>query len=96
VTDTFQPAIAVVFVLALLAGVLYVLRRRGVAILPFESSPSGARRQGQRHLKVLERVPLGAQHALHLVRAGDRMILIATAPCSCQVLDSDIQEGVER
>ena len=86
-TDILQPVSAAIFVLSLLGGTLYLLRRRGMASFPV---PSAFSRQGTmpRRLKVLERVPLGPQHALHLVRVGDRMILVATAPGSCQLLDS--------
>jgi hypothetical protein len=37
-------------------------------------------------------VPLGAHHALHLVRVGERLMLVATAPGSCQVLDAAVRE----
>jgi flagellar biosynthetic protein FliO len=84
-----QPILAVILVLGLLGGVLFFLRRRGIASFSaFPASPVKARQ-----LKVVERVPLGAQHALHLVRVGDRLILVATAPGSCQVLDAAVREG---
>jgi hypothetical protein len=44
---------------------------------------------------VIERVSLGPHHALHLVRAGDRLVLIATAPSACQLLDHAVSERVE-
>ena len=87
--DEFQPILAVILVLSLLGGLLLFLRRRGIA--SFSAFPAGA--PNLRQLKVVERVPLGAQHALHLVRVGDRLILVATAPGSCQVLDSAVREG---
>jgi flagellar biogenesis protein FliO len=74
--DLIQPLAAIVFVAVLLGGALYLLKKRGGAGLP-----------GLRRLEVIERVSLGPQHALHLVRAGDRLVLIATAPASCQFLD---------
>jgi flagellar biogenesis protein FliO len=74
--DLIQPLAAIVLVAALLGGALFLLKKRGGAPLP-----------GLRRLEVIERVSLGPQHALHLVRAGDRLVLIATAPSSCQVLD---------
>ena len=87
--DELQPILAVILVLSLLGGLLFFLRRRGIA--SFSAFPAGA--VSARQLKVLERVPLGAQHALHLVRVGDKLILVATAPGSCQVLDAAVREG---
>ena len=91
--DDLQPILAVILVLSLLGGALFYLRRRGIA--SFNGFPAGSGRQAvnSRQLKVVERVPLGAQHALHLVRVGDKLILVATAPGSCQVLDAAVREG---
>jgi flagellar biosynthetic protein FliO len=80
--ETLQPLAAVVLVLALLGGALYALRKRGAAAFSFARlSPAGARR-----MQVLERLPLGPQHALHIVRVGGRAMVVATAPSSCQLL----------
>ena len=82
--ETIQPLAAIVLVMALLGGALWVLRRRGFV------SFSQTVRPGQatlRKLEVMERVSLGPHHALHLVRAGDRIVLIATAPSSCQLIE---------
>ena len=92
-TDILQPLSAVLLVLSLLGGALYILRRRGMASFGVPGSPPGRQGTGVRQLKVVERVPLGPQHALHLVRAGDRLILIATAPGFCQLIDSAVREG---
>lgn len=86
--EVIQPMIAVVFVLALLVAVLAVLRKRGVVVLP---SASG--RTPQKRVEVVERIALTPQHSLHLVRVGDRCILMATAPTCCQVLDSFPEAG---
>jgi len=72
---------AVVLVMALLGGVLFLLKKRG---LPRMSGMSKAPRQ----MEVVERVTLGPHHALHLVRVGERRMLVATAPSSCQVIES--------
>jgi flagellar biogenesis protein FliO len=85
--DELHPILAVILVLSLLGGALLFLRRRGVA--SFRGLPAGNTRQ----MKVVERVPLGAQHALHLVRVGDKLILVATAPGSCQFFDAAVREG---
>lgn len=83
-----EPFIAIAFVMLLLGGTLYVLRRRGVASfnMPRINMPRlGA--QETRQLRVVERLALGPQHALHLVRAGEISMLIATTPTSCQVIE---------
>jgi flagellar biogenesis protein FliO len=76
--DMFEPALAIVFVLGLLGGVLAILRRRGAVSF----------RTAAKNLEVVERVSLGPQHALHLVRAGSRSLLIATSPHSCHLLEA--------
>lgn len=86
--DILQPIAAIVLVMALLAGTLLLLRKRGAATFRLPGV-SGAE---LRRLEVLERVSLGPQHALHLVRAGGRRILVATAPNSCQILDGTFGE----
>ena len=76
----------VLLVFALLGGLLWISKRRGLAAFNI-----GARRGGNgRRMEVLERVPLTPQHALHLVRVADRTVLIATAPSSCTVLDAPV------
>ena len=76
----------VLVVFALLGGLLWFSKRRGLA-----SFPLGLRRTGTgRRMEVLERVPLTPQHALHLVRVSNRTVLIATAPSSCTLLDAPV------
>jgi len=85
--DTLQPIAAIVLVMALLGATLFLLRKRGAPAfrLPRVSAEP-------RCLEVLERVSLGPQHALHLVRADGRRILVATAPNSCHLLDGAFAE----
>lgn len=74
----------VLLVFALLGGLLWVFKRRGLVSLPL-----GPRRGGNgRRLEVLERVSLSPQHALHLVRVADRIVLIGTAPSCCNLLEA--------
>ena len=76
----------VLLVFALLGGLLWFAKKRGVAAFPI-----GARRTGSaRRMEVLERIPLTPQHALHLVRVAERTVLIATAPSSCTLLDAPV------
>ena len=77
-----QQMLAVVMVLGLLGGTLWWLRRRGLATvagLPI------ATRSGT--LQRLERLPLTPTHTLHLVKVGDRELLIACSPAGCQVIE---------
>lgn len=85
-TDLVQPLCAVVLVLGLLGATLYFLRRNGVA--SFSGRGAFRMQPKERHMKVVERMPLGPQHALHLVQVGERMLLLSTAPGSCRLIDS--------
>lgn len=82
--DLLQPLAAIALVLGLLAAALVLLRKRGAASFRFP----GMQGSPQRRLEVVERVALGPQHSLHLVRVGERCLLIGTAPSSCQLLDT--------
>lgn len=82
--DLLQPFTAIALVLGLLAAALFVLRRRGAATFRFPGSAGSTAKQ----LEVLERVALGPQHSVHLVRVGGRCVLIGTAPSSCQLLEA--------
>jgi flagellar biosynthetic protein FliO len=75
----------VLVVFGLLGGLLWFAKRRGLAAFRVTGRGGSGRR-----LEVLERVPLTAQHALHLVRVADRTVLIATAPSSCTLLDAPV------
>ncbi len=39
-------------------------------------------------MEVLERVPLSAQHALNLVRVGERALVVSVHPGGCSLIDS--------
>ena len=79
--EEFQAFGAVVFVLALLGAVLFLLRRKGVA-----SFQIAARRAGlPRRMEAVEKVSLGPQQSLHLVRVGDASYLVAMGPGACQI-----------
>ena len=78
--DFLQPLAAVGFVLALLGAALFVLKKRGLAAF---NMPRGG---GEKRLQAIERLSLGPQHALHLVKLDGRSILVATAPGSLQIL----------
>jgi len=86
--ELFEQIAMVLVVFALLGGLLWFAKRRGMASLPL-----GRRRAGDaRLLEVLDRVPLTPQHSLHLVRVSGRVVLIATAPSACSLLDTPISK----
>jgi flagellar biosynthetic protein FliO len=78
--DTIEQMAAVGSVLALLLGALWFLRRRGFAGMVPHRKPKG------RRLECLERLPLGPQHTLHLVRLDDTALLLASSPGGCALL----------
>jgi flagellar biogenesis protein FliO len=83
---------AVAGVLTLLAATLWWLRRRGIAaVLPAGVLSRGLRsrrRAAARRLECLERLPLGPQHMLHLVRLGETAMLVASSPGGCSLVRS--------
>ena len=80
--DVIGQLAAVAGVLGLLGGVLWWLRRRGFA------GVLAARRPAGRKLECLERLTLGPQHTLHLVRVGDTALLVASSPGGCALVRS--------
>ncbi len=65
--------------LALLAGALWWLRRKGV---------TQWRAGRATHLEVIESKGLGPGHTLHLVRVADRVMALATHPEGCTLLEA--------
>ncbi len=65
--------------LALLAGALWWLKRKGVT--QWRSGRSA-------HLEVIESRGLGPGHAVHLVRVGDRIMALATYGGGCTLLEA--------
>jgi flagellar biogenesis protein FliO len=78
--EAIQQTGAVAAVLALLLLFLWWLRRRGVAGMTL------GRKSAVRRLENLERLPLGPQHALHLVRLGGSALLISSSPAGCALI----------
>jgi flagellar biogenesis protein FliO len=75
--EYFQQLVAVAGVLTALGATLWWLRRRGW---------SGSLPKRRRELECLERLSLGPQHSLHLVRAGGRLMLVASSPAGCALI----------
>lgn len=80
--DIFREMTAASAVLALLGLALWTLKRRGLAL------PRALRRGAGRKLECVERVALGPHHALHLVRAGERGLLLSSSPSGCALIES--------
>ncbi len=80
--EVIQQITAVAGVLALLVGTLWWLRRHGFTTANLGKRPSG------RRLECLERLPLGPQQTLHLVRLGNTALLLASSPAGCSLVTS--------
>jgi flagellar biogenesis protein FliO len=74
--DFLQPLAAVGFVMALLSGALFLLKKRGAVSFRGKSG----------RMEAIERLSLGPHHTLHLIRLDGKSIVVATAPTSVQVL----------
>lgn len=81
--EIVQQIGTVIAVLGGLIALLLWLRNKGVAKLSFTRP---AHRAGAR-LEAVDRLGLTAQHSLHLVRLGDRALLIGLSATQCAVLD---------
>jgi flagellar biogenesis protein FliO len=42
-------------------------------------------RKEPKQMQTIERMPLGGQHAMHLVRVGEKLLLVVTGPGCCEV-----------
>ncbi|MGB9454870.1 MAG: flagellar biosynthetic protein FliO [Bryobacteraceae bacterium] len=79
--DGIGQMAAVAAVLGLLGVTLWSLRHRGMASLAV------GRKRSRRKLELVERLPLGPQHSLHLVRLGETMLLVAASPGGCRLIE---------
>ena len=83
--DLGRELIGIAAVLVMLFGLLWILRRKGWVTGIAASSST------ERQIRLLERVSLTPAHSLHLVRAGNRTILLG-AHASGVTLICDIGE----
>jgi flagellar biogenesis protein FliO len=81
--DFLQPLAAIGFVLALLGAALFLLKKRGAVSF---------RGPGPKRMESVERLALGPQHSLHLIRLDGKSILVATAPTSVQIIGEAAQQ----
>jgi flagellar biogenesis protein FliO len=77
--EFLQQSLALAVVFGLLGTALWFVKTR--------QSPN-LRVRGERKIQVVERVALTPQHTLCLVKVGDRLVMIGTAPNSCQLIQS--------
>jgi flagellar biogenesis protein FliO len=82
---TLSQSLAVFLVLALLGGLLWLARRKGLAALALRLPGRGSSRV-PRQMRVIERLPLSGPHSLHLVACSGRLILVAVSPSGCRAL----------
>ena len=82
--DLLRQAAGVLIVFGLLAAFVWRRGRRGVLTLHFSR---GARRD-RWLMESVDRIALSPAHALHLVRLGDRSLLVAVHSGGCSLLDA--------
>jgi flagellar biogenesis protein FliO len=87
--EEIQQATIAIGVLAALGIALYVLRSKGIV----QFKTRGLSDAKTKRLQSIERLPLTAQHSLHLVRVAGRLVLIAVSPGGCSVLDGGVWEN---
>lgn len=80
--EILRQLAAAALVIGLLALALWALRRR--SFVRFRAGRSGR----PRLLECRERLTLTSQHAVHLVRAGDRALVLAVSASACTLLDN--------
>ena len=78
--DVIEQVTAVAVVMLLLGATLWWLRRRGVAVVAL------SRRAGSRRMECLERVSLGPQNGLFLIRLGEIELVVASSPAGCSLI----------
>lgn len=79
--ELIRQVLAVSAVLLLLAVFLWWLRGKGLARYRSRGPRSRA-------LQAVERVILGPQHSVHLVRLAGRGLLVGISPAGCALLES--------
>jgi flagellar biogenesis protein FliO len=79
--DIIRQSLAITFVFALLWAALWFLRKRG-------NIPIGFPRAGSAHGVLASRgkLALGPQHSIHVIRIGERDMVVAVHPAGVTVL----------
>jgi flagellar biosynthetic protein FliO len=89
--DSIQQGLAVITVLALLGGCLWLLRRKGMAAFTLRAGSGSGRR-----MQLIERLALTPQHSLILVQVAGRVLLVGTSPSGCALLESGLPPAGDR
>ena len=79
--DILRQSLAITFVFALLWAALWFLRKRGNIRIGLPRV-----RAAQSVLESRGRLALGPQHSIHVVRVGDRDMVVAVHPAGVTVL----------
>ncbi len=82
--EMFQQLFVIALVLGTLCGGVWLLKRKGLAYSRLRR-PNGAAHQ---RMEVIDRLALSQHHSLHLVRLGDRTLLVGISPNDCKLLES--------
>ena len=78
--ELIRQIAAVIGVLTLLLAALWWLRRHGFAVTAL------ARKPDSRRMECVERLSLGPQQTLHLVRLGNTALVLASSPAGCSLI----------
>jgi len=79
--ELIEQLSAVAGVLALLGAMVWVLQRKRLL---------APRVRGPRELEVVDRIALGPQHTLALVRVKGGLVLVGTGPGVCEIRNVEI------
>jgi len=79
--DILRQSLAITFVFAFLWAALWFLRRRGNIRIGFPRV-----RAGQSVLESRGKLALSPQHSIHVIRIGERDIVVAVHPAGVTVL----------
>ncbi len=82
--ELIRQLLALGLVFGLLALAVWLLRRQGL----WRLGGCARAKKGLRRLEAVERLSLSPHHALHLVRVGERVLLIGVHSSGCTLLDS--------
>lgn len=78
-----EQLLAIVAVLAMLWGGLWLLKRKGFV----QSNLRRTKASPKCRMETLDRLVLTPQHSLHWIRVGNRTLLVGLSPSGCQFLE---------
>lgn len=91
--------LAVFFVLGLVLFLTVFLSKHGWARGSFMGAKGLRVLEGrrQKRIRILERVPLTPQHALHLISIDSRVMVLATSPSTCmEIAECPAETGPQK